>query len=325
MSQSHFIKHIEIKQFKCFDNFRAKGFGRVNLISGKNNVGKTALMEACYLIRGGESNNTLSKLFSSLVQIVNLRNSIINENSYEEIFDTLSDMDYCIESNQGLLHSKSLLEYEEDNIKYFGKFISIQGVKFNEDSYPRTKNLSIINFIPSDSINTQTMKMIFDKVKEYRKRELLNKYISDFDKNILEFDFIHDVPKIFNSNLSQFIDMYEMGHGLKRYITIVSSLIVNRNGYLFLDEIENGIHYSNLDKLWEIILTISKEQNVQVFATTHSKECIESYARVAQKLEDEEIAFVDLGRNKERQIKAIVMDSERFARELRVGNEVRGW
>jgi AAA15 family ATPase/GTPase len=42
----HFIKNIEIKNFKCFEDFKANGFGRVNLIGGKNNVGKTAFMEA---------------------------------------------------------------------------------------------------------------------------------------------------------------------------------------------------------------------------------------------------------------------------------------
>ncbi len=45
----HFIKNIEIKNFKCFKDFKAEGFGRVNLIGGKNNVGKTAFMEACYI------------------------------------------------------------------------------------------------------------------------------------------------------------------------------------------------------------------------------------------------------------------------------------
>ena len=49
MNKEHFIKNIEIKNFKCFEDFKAEGFGRVNLIGGKNNVGKTAFMEACFL------------------------------------------------------------------------------------------------------------------------------------------------------------------------------------------------------------------------------------------------------------------------------------
>ncbi|NPA50375.1 MAG: ATP-binding protein, partial [Epsilonproteobacteria bacterium] len=114
-------------------------------------------------------------------------------------------------------------------------------------------------------------------------------------------------------------------------ISYLLSLISSENGILFIDEIENGIHYTNLDKLWEIILTISKEQNVQVFATTHSIECIQSYARVAKKLledkkiDKEDIAFIEMGINKYNKPRAIVMDSERFFRELEIGNEVRGW
>ena len=45
----HFLTEIEIKQFKCFTDFKASGFKRVNLIGGKNNIGKTAFMEACYI------------------------------------------------------------------------------------------------------------------------------------------------------------------------------------------------------------------------------------------------------------------------------------
>jgi len=34
----HFIKNIEIKNFKCFKDFKAEGFGRVNLIGGKSTL-----------------------------------------------------------------------------------------------------------------------------------------------------------------------------------------------------------------------------------------------------------------------------------------------
>ena len=45
----NFIENIEIKNFKCFDDFKAKEIGHINLIGGKNNSGKTSFMEACYL------------------------------------------------------------------------------------------------------------------------------------------------------------------------------------------------------------------------------------------------------------------------------------
>lgn len=43
------IKNIEIKNFRCFENLKVSGFEKINLISGKNNVGKTALLEALFL------------------------------------------------------------------------------------------------------------------------------------------------------------------------------------------------------------------------------------------------------------------------------------
>ena len=64
----HFIRNIEIKNFKCFEDFKAEGFGRVNLIGGKNNVGKTAFMEACFLFA---SKNT-EELFGKLLEINNM-------------------------------------------------------------------------------------------------------------------------------------------------------------------------------------------------------------------------------------------------------------
>jgi phosphoglycerate-specific signal transduction histidine kinase len=51
---------------------------------------------------------------------------------------------------------------------------------------------------------------------------------------------------------------------------------------------------------------------VQIFVTTHSKECIDSYARVAQKLKDEEVTLINLYKNKDNDLKAIVMDSEKI-------------
>jgi len=122
-----------------------------------------------------------------------------------------------------------------------------------------------------------------------------------------------------------FHHLNEFGEGLHKYITYILALYSTKDGILFIDEVDSGLHYSIFNELWKIILKISKEQNVQVFATTHSKECIESYARVAKELEDEDIAFIELGRNKKNKLDSIVMDSEMFLRHIKMGNEVRGW
>ena len=42
-------KTFRVKNFRCFKDLQINDLGRVNLIAGKNNTGKTALMEAMYL------------------------------------------------------------------------------------------------------------------------------------------------------------------------------------------------------------------------------------------------------------------------------------
>ena len=81
----HFVKHIYIKGYKCFSDFSAKGLGRVNLISGKNNVGKTAFMEAVLINLNAKDSkviiatfDTLNILRTKIDQIVNAEDSLIN-------------------------------------------------------------------------------------------------------------------------------------------------------------------------------------------------------------------------------------------------------
>jgi AAA15 family ATPase/GTPase len=46
------------------------------------------------------------------------------------------------------------------------------------------------------------------------------------------------------------------------------------NGVVLVDEIETGFHYSVLPKVWQAIARVAREMNTQVFATTHSRECL---------------------------------------------------
>jgi len=335
----HFIREIEIKNYKLFKDFSAKGFGRVNLIGGKNNVGKTAFMEACYLSQSESTENLFSKLFEiethrDLINLVvaeknqtNFLKTIIKSYSGLNIGDVIQL--YLDDNNKIIIHTLEN-EYEVDVDKY-GVTTGYQIPKeFYFDEVLRIlsfelENISIVfskNFIsPYSNSNNEIEKIIGDS-KLNRKYKELNNYLKKLF-NLGEIDIIKNIPMINTNN--EWRKLSEFGQGLKSFINIVGSILLLENNIIFIDEIENGIHYTNLDKLWEIILKISKEQNVQVFATTHSKECIESYARMAKKLEDDEIGFIELGRNKKDELDSIVMNSEMFQRFIKLGNEVRGW
>jgi AAA15 family ATPase/GTPase len=58
-------------------------------------------------------------------------------------------------------------------------------------------------------------------------------------------------------------------------------------GWLLVDEIENGIHYSIQPQLWEFIVQLSNRLNVQVFATTHNWDCITAFQQATRGHESE--------------------------------------
>jgi predicted ATPase len=61
-------------------------------------------------------------------------------------------------------------------------------------------------------------------------------------------------------------------------LTLALNLAVTQGGFLFLDEIENGLHWSVMPKLWRFLVETARALDVQVFATTHSKDCLEGLA-----------------------------------------------
>src|SRR5262249_4624478 len=74
--------------------------------------------------------------------------------------------------------------------------------------------------------------------------------------------------------LSRLVPLPLMGEGLRRLLSILLAIATHKGGVILIDEIENGIHHSVLNKVWQAIALVARQANVQLFATTHSYECI---------------------------------------------------
>jgi AAA15 family ATPase/GTPase len=324
----HFIKNIEIKNYKCFDDFKAEGFQRVNLIGGKNNVGKTAFMEACYINARAKD---IENFTTAMIDIKFMRESINileilhqgKKHSDKDAIDfmELSDgiriksnkrqIEYKIESGNG---SKKYIFQLEEN-----KYLKISSNDFTLIS----KWMNHIRFISTFGLNYSQMIYDYSNLQKQDKEKYLNDILKSFDNNIEAFKIIHEKPQCKIDK--KYLEISELGDGTRHLVSIIISLFSCKDGYLFIDEIDNGIHYTQLDDVWKIILQISKKLDVQIFATTHSKECIESYARVSKELEDEEVSFIKLTKLQDNSIIAGVRDYEMLQYSIEDGHEVRGW
>ena len=88
------------------------------------------------------------------------------------------------------------------------------------------------------------------------------------------------------SNHEKPVPLKSLGDGAIRLFSVALALANCRDGFLFIDEAENGIHHSVLKNLWKFILQAARENNIQVLATTHGWDCIKGFAQAA--IEDEE-------------------------------------
>jgi AAA15 family ATPase/GTPase len=328
----HFIQYIDIERYKCFSDFSAHGFQRINLIAGKNNVGKTALMEALFInVRSTNISNMFDSLFfmytsrkktdyafkklnqeDASANILKHANLLKNKTNIQSIYFKTNNSDYTRKFEININDSNNNISEKDMDIFSISKQASNQKIAWISSS--RDSQVDIISS--------------FTSIQEKDREDDLNRFINSFDSEIEKVKVIGDSIqcRVTASDGSfSYRDISEYGDGLRLYVSVIADMFTAENRYIFIDEIDNGVHYTSLDKLWDIILTLSKELNVQVFATTHSRECIESYCRMVEKHKARDISFITLVKNKETQIKAIVRDYDTFTDSIHDSREVRGW
>ena len=93
------------------------------------------------------------------------------------------------------------------------------------------------------------------------------------------------------------VPLKSLGDGAIRLFGVALALANSRNGFLLIDEAENGIHYSVQRDYWRMILQTAHKDNVQVVATTHSWDCVKGFARAAMECKDVEGLLIRLERD----------------------------
>ena len=122
--------------------------------------------------------------------------------------------------------------------------------------------------------------------------------------------------------LARTVPLRSLGDGVTRMFGVALALTNSRNGFLTIDEAENGIHYSLQSDFWRMVLRAADEYDVQVLATTHSGDCVKGFARAAAGFDEVEGVLVRLEREAGR-IRAIAYSEEELETAAEQGIEVR--
>jgi hypothetical protein len=130
-------------------------------------------------------------------------------------------------------------------------------------------------------------------------------------------------PSIYaDIGLGRLVPIQLIGDGTIRLLTMVNTILFARNGFVLIDEIENGLHHSVLTEVFKELLSLARAYNVQVFATTHSAECIKA-AHEASSDAPEDLKLIRLD-VLEDSVNAVVYEHDQIEASIRSEWELRG-
>lgn len=152
------------------------------------------------------------------------------------------------------------------------------------------KNDNIQDYIFSKS---HTLFEDIDKIEKFKSiidvifPSLQIKEIRPYFRDYGNENKIDDV-EIATETFRKFHSISYYGDGFIRTLHSIFLAFSNQGKFILIDEIDTGIHYSKQKDFWINILKVCKELDVQLFATTHSKECTEAYKDALSELVLEE-------------------------------------
>lgn len=331
------MKSIVIKNYKNFEYLALENLANVNLIVGRNNVGKSTLLEAFSIVAANGNINWMKEILEMRGESV--RFSPSTENCFEKEIERFASLYHLrdlkafyevpIKFETSLDQSSEILEFQMVKVtditetdenglsKTFRKIINKEDeIELTEanirpaflSTIGERKSLYIFNgnnrygsraiddklypfeYVRTSLISNRKNPLLFDKLALTPNEKYIIKALQIIEPRIEAINFLKNEPTYLNQSNDERVPIVvmsgntkryrlsSMGDGMNRILTIILALLNCENGILLIDEFENGLHHSVQCQLWKIIFELSTELNVQVFATTHSEDCIKCFA-----------------------------------------------
>ncbi|MBD1884370.1 AAA family ATPase [Microcoleus vaginatus] len=339
------LKEIEIQNFRCFEQIKISGFERVNLIGGKNNAGKTALLEALFLNVAPNS--------SSLAILRELRREPLKtikampDRAWDNLFYAQKKDNFIViigkDDNNNIDRVEIKLEINSVEFSIIIEFMSNEDESTWSLKTVPARHLMDYASLIDYTIFTSDDVPIIPSFTRISGRELTEAYdytrLNEKDSEVLkafqvidpaiesvESFYIGEPTLYLRRKGEKRLPLSLFGDAMNRVAEIILKLINSEDKILLIDEIENGIHYKSQREFWRVLFRLAVELDTQIFATTHSLEMLQAFADVGLELNKEcSSAYFELARKlKTNQIIGIRRDLETLNYALEHQQGVRG-
>lgn len=343
------LDSLLIKNFRSLEHLEVPKLGRVNLMVGKNNCGKSTVLEALRIYAGnaqrplleaiarghderyqsqegeyfdgevvvpfqdfftgrrfpetretaialGELNkpsNLLTIKFSMLdefEEMVSFDSSGATKRSRQLFFDLADEVE-----PEGDLQPV-FVRYKGDRSLPLIKLVAPKVISPSLRSRVAFENTPSLpcSVVPTDFISMDELADAWDAIALTDEEEVVKRALRIVSPDLESLVFVRadgsTGPGRYRSTrtamvrltgMSRPVPLNSMGDGMLRVLQLALKLFAAKGGFLLIDEFENGLHFSVQEKVWALLFEMAERHNIQIFATTHSWDCIESFTKVA--------------------------------------------
>ena len=349
------ITELTIQNFKMFENLTVSGLSRLNLIGGKHGTGKSTLLESLFLsananphaliqqiaLRGMKNiSATEQDLWHPFFYNFNYKQPIIISSKTDD--KSNPSLEIQIKPIQNLQQSISSGQIKQDILSIFqakefhemhmifqnhGKKRVIKQYFMNNQLNYNADNPNFIvqeiAIVTSQREDFNAITENYNEISKNNDEDKLVKIVNDIlHLDVQKFDILakDNMPVLYvqTKSLARKLPIHLMAEGLQHIFQIISYIISKKCKILLIDEIENGLHYSVLPKLWAVLEKLADDYDMQIFATTHDEESIKVFAD----LKEENRSYIRLGHTREGKIKATTI-KDNLVSFLETGFEAR--
>ena len=348
------LDSLLIKNFRALEHLEVPKLGRVNLMVGKNNSGKSTVLEALRIYAGNAQRLLLEAIAQEHDERYRTHESeTLDEDTlmpFQDFFpnrsfpkdDTAIEIGSATSAEARLKISHGLMEetlaepevFEGETINrirrryiskleaasFLGDLQQVILVRKGDRIFPPLKLLNGLrrtsthdvpsvpcSFIPTEFISTDELGDEWDRIVFTEQEVIVKRALLVIEPNFENLTFVRaDGPlrsrasrtaMVKLKGIDRPVPLNSMGDGMLRVLQLSLKLFAAKGGFLLIDEFENGLHYSVQEKVWALLFEVAEKHNIQIFATTHSWDCIESFTKVAVARTETDGMLFRLGRS----------------------------
>jgi hypothetical protein len=354
------FKSVRIQNFRQFKDLKLDGLAQINLITGKNNTGKTSLLEALWIYAaapvdpgvvigvarvrgiekvGLEGPSAWGWIFRDTIQSEGIRIESVNDRGSLERLQIRSSPHLVRlptngDASVGDARPEVVSTAEVSAMSLLLSHTGASGevhegalIILGENALPRpaiSRSGHPWYFLSNRPGEPDVEAQNFDQlVLAGREHDVVNAYklIDPRIKDVQSLD-----PGTGRRMYARTIDgallpISVMGHGVYRTGKIATATVSASGGVAMIDEFDDGLHYAVLVEAWKYVMMLAARYSVQVFATTHSLECIEAAVEASTDVHSK-LAFFRLERDED-DTKVIAVDDPRLRSAISLDFEIR--